>query len=91
MTAKSEVRVPLRHNANEIIDGNDMLIARTMSPQDVVFAAFLCRAVNAHDELVTVVKALLAATDHTLPAEWRSERPVSRAKAALNLAQGGGA
>lgn len=38
-------------------------------------------ALNA--ELATVVRALLAASDHTLPREWRKPRPVSLARAAL--------
>lgn len=36
-----------------------------------------------NEELATVVRALLAASDHTLPREWRRDRPVSLAKAAL--------
>jgi hypothetical protein len=51
------------------------------------------RLANAHliaaaPELLEAVRALLAASDHTLPSEWRRDRPVSIAKAAIAKAEG---
>lgn len=50
-------------------------------------AAFIVTACNQHDALVAALKGLLAAADHTLPADWRQDRPVSLAKSAIALAE----
>lgn len=50
-------------------------------PMDVARAN--ARLIGAAPDLLEAVMALLAAADHTLPEEWRRDRPVTLAKAAI--------
>lgn len=71
--------------------GSGVVKTTSVVPTDVVARYVDTRngsLIAAAPDLLAALKAMLATADHTLPVEWRSERPVSAAKAAIAKAEG---